>query len=164
LYSALRILQALVRALEARGYGVAINDGKIFFNVLGEPHWVFLKERLRRQIRELTPEEHDRRRDGIEVRPYVFPSGEPHFTWATLPNARVATPSATGLKARYPLESAKCHLRTLRIPASGRFSIQVRPSAVHTAEPGSPRGKASLARLSDRMLRLSDELHALLKR
>ena len=74
---ALRILLALFRALEVRGYSVAVKEGKTFVNVLGEPYRVFLKERLRQTIRELTPEEHKRRREGIDVKPYeLAPSGE----------------------------------------------------------------------------------------
>jgi hypothetical protein len=67
---ALRILQALVRALESRGYAVDIKDGKTRATVLGEAVSFFMKERLKRNIRELTPEEHQRRRQGFEVYPY----------------------------------------------------------------------------------------------
>jgi hypothetical protein len=74
---ALRILQALFRALEQRGYTVAIKDGKTFITVLGESYRVFLKERLRRTVRDLTPEGHKRRREGLDVYPYeVVPTGE----------------------------------------------------------------------------------------
>jgi hypothetical protein len=77
---ALRILQALFVALDDRGYSVTVKDGKTFISVLGEPFRVFLKERPRQVIRELTPEEHRQRRQGVAVNPYLLmPSGELAF-------------------------------------------------------------------------------------
>jgi hypothetical protein len=74
---ALRIMQALILALEQRGYTVAIADGKTKVKVLGEPVAIYLRERLRRQIRNLTPDEQRRRREGFDVNPYeLLPSGE----------------------------------------------------------------------------------------
>jgi hypothetical protein len=88
---ALRILQALFRALEPRGYTVAIKDGKTFVNVLGESYRVFLKERLRRTVRDLTPEEHKRRREGIDVYPYqLVPTGELALHLDSWPSRAVA--------------------------------------------------------------------------
>jgi hypothetical protein len=72
----LRILQALFVAVDDRGYSVTVKDGKTFITVLGEPFRVFLKEQLRQTIRDLTPEEHRQRRQGLTVNPYFLkPSG-----------------------------------------------------------------------------------------
>jgi hypothetical protein len=72
-----RILQALAVALEGRGYSITVKDGKTYIAVLKEPFQVFLKENTRTTIRELTADEHRRRRDGQEVTPYeLSPSGE----------------------------------------------------------------------------------------
>jgi len=77
---ALRIFQALIRALEERGYPIAIKDGRTEVTVLGEPVTIHMRERLKRVIRDLTPEEHQRRRQGSEVNPYVtHPTGELGF-------------------------------------------------------------------------------------
>jgi hypothetical protein len=65
-------MQALVRALEQRGYGIEVKDGKTSITVLGEPCRVFLKERLKQTIRDLTPEEHRRRREGQTINPYIL--------------------------------------------------------------------------------------------
>ncbi len=67
---AVRILQALIKALEERGYPVQIKDGKTQVTVLSETMQFYLRERLKRTIRDLTPEEHRRRREGQEVYPY----------------------------------------------------------------------------------------------
>jgi hypothetical protein len=58
----LLIMQALLRAFAQRGYSVEIKDGKTFITVLGEPLRIYLREGLRKQIRDLTPEEHVRRK------------------------------------------------------------------------------------------------------
>jgi hypothetical protein len=77
---ALHILQVLLVALERRRYSASIKEGKTFITVLGEPFRVFLKERLLQKPRELTPDEHRQRREGIAVNPYVLvPSGELAF-------------------------------------------------------------------------------------
>jgi hypothetical protein len=88
---ALRILQALFRALEPRGYSVAVKDGKTFITVLGESYRVFLKERLRRTVRDLTPEEQKRRREGLDVYPYeLVPTGELALHLDSWPSRAVA--------------------------------------------------------------------------
>jgi hypothetical protein len=77
---ALQIWQALVRGLEERGYKIEVKEGKTWITVLGEPFRVFLKERLRQTIRDLTPDEHRQRREGLSVNPYTLtPSGELSF-------------------------------------------------------------------------------------
>ena len=77
---ALHIMQAVVRAVEQRGYGIEVRDGKTWITVLGEPCPIFLKERLRQNIRDLTPDEHRQRREGLTVNPYtLIPNGELAF-------------------------------------------------------------------------------------
>jgi hypothetical protein len=88
---ALRVLQALFRALEPRGYTVAVEDGKTFISVLGESYRVFMKERLRRIVRDLTPEEHKRRCEGLDVFPYeLVPTGELALHLDSWPSRAVA--------------------------------------------------------------------------
>lgn len=65
-------MQALLRALEQRGYGIEVKEGKTWITVLGEPCRIFLKERLRQTLRDLTPEEHRQRREGLTVKPYTL--------------------------------------------------------------------------------------------
>ena len=73
-------MQALLRALDERGYGIEVKDGKTWITVLGEPCRVFLKERLRQNIRDLTADEHRQRREGLTVNPYTLvPNGELAF-------------------------------------------------------------------------------------
>lgn len=67
---ALRIFQGLIRGLESRGYGIEVKEGKTLVTVLGESYRVFMKERLRRIVRDLTPEQHRQRREGLAVDPY----------------------------------------------------------------------------------------------
>ena len=77
---ALRIYQAFLNALKARGYIIEIKEGKTHVTVLGESVQLYLRERLTRKVRDLTPEEHKRRREGIDVNPYVTaPKGELAF-------------------------------------------------------------------------------------
>lgn len=74
---ALHIMQALILALEQRGHTVTVADGKTKATVLGESVAIYLRERSRRQARNLTPEEQRRRREGFDVNPYqLLPSGE----------------------------------------------------------------------------------------
>jgi hypothetical protein len=70
-------MEALVRALERRGHRIAIKERSSEATVLGETMAIFLRERLRRRIRDLTPDEQRRRREGHEVDPYELePTGE----------------------------------------------------------------------------------------
>jgi hypothetical protein len=93
---ALLIMQALLRALEKRGYAVEIKDGKTLVSVLGEPLRIYLREAVRKEIRELTGDERERRRQGHDVNPYrVVPAGtlgfyEGHYSAAksTADNAK----------------------------------------------------------------------------
>lgn len=74
---ALHIMQALIRALEQRGHSVVIKERHTQATVLGEAMNFFLRERLRRKVRGLTPDERQRRRLGLEVDPYELePTGE----------------------------------------------------------------------------------------
>ncbi len=74
---ALHVMQALVRALEQRGHRVAVKERSTDVTVLGETMTIFLRERLRRRIRDLTSDEQRRRRAGHEVDPYELePTGE----------------------------------------------------------------------------------------
>jgi hypothetical protein len=74
---ALRIFQALLLALKARGHAVEVKEGRTMVTVLGETVYVYLRERLKQTIRDLTPEEHRQRRAGLHVHPYqMVPKGE----------------------------------------------------------------------------------------
>ena len=74
---ALRIMQALIYALEKRAYPVTVENDKTIARVIGEPVGIYLRERQRRQARALTPYEEKQGRDGFPVNPYdLQPSGE----------------------------------------------------------------------------------------
>jgi hypothetical protein len=64
---ALRIMEALIPALEKRGYLVAVKDRATRVTVLGEKITFYLRERFKRMIHDLTPDERRRRREGYSV-------------------------------------------------------------------------------------------------
>ncbi len=74
---ALRIMHALLVALEARGFGVSASpEGRTRIQILGETLELSISERSRQQCRELTKAEQEDKRRGFLVRPYdVVPSG-----------------------------------------------------------------------------------------
>ena len=92
----LLIMQALLRALEQRGYGVEVKDGMTFVTVLGERLRIYVREGLKQEIRDLTPEERERRRQGLAVNPYrrtpsgdlTFYQGEHYASKVTADNAK----------------------------------------------------------------------------
>lgn len=93
---ALRVMQTLILALQKRGYSVQTRERATDAIVLGEKVQIVLRERLKQTIRELTPDEQRRRREGLQVTPFdLRPTGELSVNIARASGRSIASDSGS---------------------------------------------------------------------